>query len=264
MKQLILIQNDYSGAGKSTLSACLHRYLENVRIRHHRFTISESGESEDGTPCLESSDLRLKEFIGQLDRCDLVIGEIATGAADAFHNFYSRHEMENVLSEMGFHLTVALPVTSDRESFAGVVEAAEVYSDSAMYLIVHTPTGSSYDEDEHFWERSRAARVMDMFEAVDLKMPACQESLEFRLKVSHADLVEVLRQTEELQQETREEITKWMRGVTNQLNHVRTYLFGDTFRPAIRIPQHTASPARRTRKAKSTAAAAPATPAAAA
>jgi hypothetical protein len=252
MKQLILIQNDYSGAGKSTLSECLHQYLEKVRIPHHRFTISENGDSDNNTPCLESSDLRLKDFIGHLDHCDLVIGEISTGAAEAFHTFYSHHELENILSELGYHLTVALPVTSDRESFAGVIEAAEVYSDSAMYLIVHTPTGSSYDEDAHFWERSRAARVMDMFEAVDMKMPACHEGLEFKLKLAHTDLVDMLCHPEKMQDEMREEMTKWMRGVTNHLNHVRTYLFGDTFRPAIHIaPQPTT--ARRARKPKNAA-----------
>jgi len=255
MKQLILIQNDYSGAGKSTLSECLHQYLEKVRIPHHRFTVCENADSENGTPCMESADLRLKDFIGHLDQCDLVIGEIATGAADAFHNFYSHHELENVLSEMGYHLTVALPVTSDRESFSGVIEAAEVYSDSAMYLIVHTPTGSSYDEDEHFWERSRAARVMDMFEAVDIKMPACHEGLEFKLKVAHVDLVDALCHSDRVQSETQDEITKWMRGVTTQLNNVRTYLFGDTFRPAIHIAP-APTQARRTRKPKAVAPAA--------
>jgi hypothetical protein len=249
MKRLILIQNDYSGAGKSTLAECLHHYLENLRVPHHRLTLSDQGESVEGVPCLETTDLRLQTFIRQLDQSDLVLVEMGNGAADAFQSFYHRHELENVLAELGFDLTVVIPVTSDRESFSGVTEAAEVYSDSAQYLIVHTPTGSSYDEDEHFWERSRAARVMDMFEAVDLKMPACHESLDFKLKHRHTDLPEALTQRETLQEDLRDDLSKWMRSVTGHLNNVRTYLFGDAFRPAIRIaPTPTAT--RRPRKPK--------------
>lgn len=252
MKRLILIQNEYSGAGKSTLAECLHHYLENLRVPHHRFIMSDQGESVEGVPCVESADLRLQDFIKQLDMGELVIAEIANDAVDAFQNFYRRHELDNLLPELGFDLTVAVPITSDRESFAGVTEAAEVYSDSAQYLVVHTPTGSSYDEDEHFWERSRAARVMDMFEAVDLKMPACHESLDFKLKLAHTDLPEALAHRDTLPEDMREEMTKWLRSVTGHLNNVRTYLFGDAFRPAIRIAP-TPAPARRTRKPKATA-----------
>lgn len=255
MKRLILIQNDYSGAGKTTLAECMHQYLENLRVPHHRLTMSDQGESAAGVPCVEASTLRLQEFIRHLDQSDLVVVEIANGSWEAFQNFYHRHELENLLPEIGFDLTVVIPVTSDRESFGGVTEAAEIYSDSAQYLIVHTPTGSSYDEDEHFWERSRAARVMDMFEAADLKMPACHEALDFKLKLSHADLSDALAQRAMLPEDLREEMNKWMRSVTNQLNNLRTYLFGDAFRPAVRIAP-TPAPARRTRKVKATAAAA--------
>src|SRR5580698_9366212 len=128
MKRLILIQNDYSGAGKSTLAECLHLYLGNLRVPHHRFTLSDQAEGTDDMPCLETSDLRLQALISHLDQSDLVLMEITNGATEAFHNFYHKHELENVLPELGFDVTVALPVTSDRESFAGVTEAAEIYS----------------------------------------------------------------------------------------------------------------------------------------
>jgi hypothetical protein len=251
MKRLILIQNDYSGAGKTTLAECLHLYLGNLRVPHHRLMMSDQGENAAGVPCLETADLRPQGLIRHLDMSDLVIMEIANEAGDAFHSFYRRHELENVLPELGFDLTVVIPVTSDRESFGGVTDAAEVYSDSAQYLVVHTPTGSSYDEDEHFWERSRAARVMDMFEAVDLKMPACHEGLDFKLKLSHSDLPEALAQREGLQEEVRDELAKWMRSVTGHLHNVRTYLFGDAFRPAIRIAPTPTT--RRSRKPKAVA-----------
>jgi hypothetical protein len=82
-------------------------------------------------------------------------------------------------------LSVVLPVTADRESFDSVTEAAEVFSDNAEYLIAHLVT-SCYDEDDKVWDTSYAARVMDMFEAVELHIPEITFQLE--LSTEHMSL----------------------------------------------------------------------------
>jgi len=75
----------------------------------------------------------------------MVILEIANGASDAFHSFYlpASRTWKILLPELGFDSHGRhLPVTSDRESFGWSDRGlAEVISDSAQYLIVHTPTG---------------------------------------------------------------------------------------------------------------------------
>ena len=248
MKRLILIQNDFPGAGKTTLAECLHHYLQNYRVSHHRTAIVEASDPRRQVSQLEAGSMKLPHLITELDRSDLVIAEVETGFGEFFGNFYKRHELDLLLPELGFELSVLIPVTSDRESFDGVTFAAETYSDSAQYLVVHTPTSSFYDEDERAWDRSYAARIMDMFEAADLDMPACPESLEVKLCHHHTELPEAVNR-EIVDTALRDEMTKWFRRVASQLDTARTYVFGDTFRPAIAITPPPAAK-RRGRPAK--------------
>ena len=173
-------------------------------------------------------------------------GDYAFDLGEFFATFYKRNELDNLLPELGFELAVLVPVTSDRESFDGVTEAAETYSDSAHYLIVHTPTGSCYDDDERAWERSYAARVMDMFEAADLDMPATPETLDLKLKLSHRELPEAMAEPA-VDPEMHQEISKWFRRVASQFESARNYIFGDAFRPTIVL----APEPKRRRRAKS-------------
>ena len=243
MKRLILIQNDFSGAGKTTLSQCLHHFLQSYRVEHHRVAIVESADQSQPVTQLEIGTLRRQAFVAELDRSDLVIMEVESGLGEFFASFYKRNELDNLLPELGFELAVLVPVTSDRESFDGVTEAAETFSDSAQFLVVHTPTGSCYDDDERAWERSYAARVMDMFEAADLDMRATPETLELKLKLSHRELPHAMGE-QSADPEMHQEISKWFRRVASQIETARNYIFGDAFRPTIAIAPE---PKRRSR-----------------
>ena len=249
MKRLILIQNDYSGAGKSTLGQCLHHYLQSFRAPHHRFAIVETADPSLSISQIDAVGLRRADFIAELDRSDLTIMEVDSGLAELFATFYKKHDLEHLLPELGVELTLAIPVTSDRESFDGVTAAAETFSDSAQYLIVHTPTSSVYDDDETCWERSYPARVMDMFEAADLHMPPCSESLELRLKLTHTTLLEAMKDSAP-DPALHEEISIWFRRVGVHLDTACKYIFGDAFRPAIIVKHEAPAKQRRTRKAK--------------
>ena len=250
MKRLILIQNDYAGAGKSTLALSLHHDLEAHRAPHHHLILAENPDSAWGRDCIEPDGLRLSELISHLDQSDLVIMEVDTGLADLFYKFYERNELDVLLPEMGFEMMVMLPVTGEVESFEGVTIAAEMYSDGAQYLIAHTPTSSFYDDDIRHWEHSYAARVMDMFEAVDLEMPAAPDSLEFQLKVRHCELPEAM-VTSTADPVLCAELAKWSRTMISQLDSVKSYLFGDAFRAEIMVAPIVKKRKERTSKSKS-------------
>jgi hypothetical protein len=234
MKRLILIQNDYAGAGKTTLAQCFEQYLNLHRVAHHSVVVAETVVTDSSRPQLDGNDLGVPEFLTQLDQSDLVIMEIETGMTEAFQRFFEKCQLDAVLAEVGYDLTVAIPVTGEEESFDGVIIASEVYADAAQYLIVHTPTGSSYDRESRLWERSHAARVMDMFEAVDMMMPPAADSLEFQLKVRHAELHEVIH-TDSSDATLHAELTKWLRKIDVQLDVVKKYAFGDAFRPEVHV-----------------------------
>jgi hypothetical protein len=234
MKRLILIQNDYAGAGKTTLAQCFDHYLNMHRVAHHNAVLTEASDATRTRSQIDADELKLPVFIGLLDKSDLLIFEIETGMTDLFYSFYEKYELANILPELGWDVTVVAPVTSEDESFDSVSTAAEVFSDCAQYFVVHTPTSSFYDDESIAWERSHAARVMDMFEAVDMNMPPAPPSLEYQLKIRHVELHEAIEVTD-ADPALHTEVAKWFRKVTAQLDTAKKYLFGDAFRPEILV-----------------------------
>lgn len=234
MKRLILIQNDFAGAGKTTLAQCFESYLNTHRVPHHSMVLTETVSAASSRMQIDAEELCLPNFIENLEESDLVILEVETVMTDAFQRFFEKQQLDAVLAELGYEVTVAIPVTGEEESFDGVMQAAELYADTAQYLVVHSPTGSAYDGESSLWERSRAARVMDMFEAVDMMMPPSPDSLEFQLKVRHVELHEIIH-TDEDDLVLHAEVSKWLRKVSAQLDAVKKYAFGDAFRPEVHV-----------------------------
>jgi hypothetical protein len=245
MKKLILIQNDYPGTGKSTLALCFHRYLQQYGVPHQVLSLTEEDiPAHAGSKTLDVSSLTPREFLASIDASPLTILDVSTGLGEFFNKFYQGSEMEQILQEAGVAVSVVLPVTADRESFDSVIEAAEVFSDNAEYLIAHLVT-SCYDEDDKVWDTSYAARVMDMFEAVELHIPEITFHLE--LSSEHMSLDNAL-QERDAEERLGKEYTKWHRRVMGQVDSARQYLFGDAFRPT--MAPKPAKPVRKPRASK--------------
>ncbi|MBL9130896.1 MAG: hypothetical protein JNG86_06845 [Verrucomicrobiaceae bacterium] len=242
MKKLIIIQNDYPGTGKSTLSLCLQRYLGEYGVDHRLLSLAEENvPTSPGSVRLDADSLTPRMFLAHVDAAPITVLEVATGLGEYFNQFFQSSELDTILYEAGVAITVVLPVTADRESFDSVTQAAEVFSDNAEYLIAHLVT-SSYDEDDKVWDTSYAARVMDMFEAVELHIPEITFHLE--LSLARMDLDGAL-QASDAEERLGKEYTKWHRRVMGQVDSARQYLFGDAFRPTI-MPKP-AKPARKSR-----------------
>lgn len=245
MKKLILIQNDYPGTGKSTLALCFQRYLEQYGVGHQLLSLTEEGVATTaGASVLDVGSLTPREFFDRVNGEDLTILEIGTGLGEYFNKFYQSSEMDQILSEAGIAVSVVLPVTADRESFDSVTDAAEVYSDNAEYLIAHLVT-SCYDEDDKVWDTSYAARVMDMFEAVELHIP----EITFHAELGEERMtLDAALQLEDAEERLGKEYSKWHRRVMGQVDSARQYLFGEAFRPTV-VPKQ-AKPAARKSKSK--------------
>ncbi|WP_395748566.1 hypothetical protein [Prosthecobacter sp.] len=230
MKKLILIQNDYPGTGKSTLALCFHRYLQQYGVSHQRLSLTEEDtQTQEGITNLDASSLTPRTFLDHIDASPLTILDVSTGLGEYFNKFYQGCEMDMTLQAAGVAVSVVLPVTADRESFDSVTDAAEVYSDNAEYLIAHLVT-SCYDEDDKVWDTSYAARVMDMFEAVELHIP--EINFQAELSTEHMSLDTAL-QIEDAEERLGKEFSKWQRRVMGQVDSARQYLFGDAFRPTM-------------------------------
>ena len=232
MKKLILIQNDYSGAGKTTLSRCVGRYLKQHKAPHQTLVLSENEDDAAGAQAwVDPSGLSVRDLVGHLDAAPITILEVSTGLGDLFCKFYSAHELQELLHELGVDLTVVVPVSSETDSHESVIQAAETFSDGAQYVIAHLIT-SSYEDDDHLWDRSYAARVMDMFEAVELHIPELGFQVEHVLRAEHNDLAGALL-NENPDEAYGKDFTKWYGRVESQIDSARQYLFGDDFKPIL-------------------------------
>lgn len=229
MKKLILIQNDYPSTGKSTLAHCCSRYLSMHGVSHQLIHLVDDASDDTSGLRLDAGSFKTETLLDLLDSSPITLLEVETGMGDFFEKFYQNQQLDLVLREASVSLSVVLPVSSDADSFDSVIEAAEVFSDNAEYTIAHLVT-SSYEDDDRAWDSSYAARVMDMFEAVELYIPEIGMNLETELRAHHASLDDALLDPM-ADEHYGKDFTKWMDRVLAQLEGARRYLFGEAFRP---------------------------------
>jgi hypothetical protein len=244
MKKLILLQNDFAGSGKSTIVRLMRRYLNQHHVEHQFIVLDEEETSiESDAEYFNPYQGGAKALVAALDRSPITFAEIASGMGEIWMKNYEQHEFYNLMHEMGVDVTVVLPVTSDAESFDAVTEAAEVYSDNVQYLIAHSTT-SAYEENNRDWDRSYAARVMDMFEAVELRFPSAANEMENNFRLKHTNLPASLLEVG-AEESYGKEYVKWLRRSMGQIETARQYLFGDAFRA---LADHSDEPVKRNRR----------------
>jgi len=229
MKKLILIQNDYPSTGKSTLAQCCARYLKEYGAAHQILRLLEDAGTDNTGRVFDGSTLTAETLLRRLDVSPITILEVATGMGEFFEKLYQDAQLETRLPLANVSLSVVLPVTCEHDSFDSVIQASEVYSDHAEYTIAHLIT-SSYEDDDKVWDTSYAARVMDMYDAVELYIPEIGMHLEIELRGRHASLEHALLDPQ-ADEHFGKDFTKWMSRVMGQLDSARQYLFGDAFHP---------------------------------
>jgi hypothetical protein len=242
MKRLILIQNDFAGSGKTTLMRALQRYLDRHQAPHLALCLTEvEGNDEDGVHRLPVDALYQNGLAPYLQAVDLVLLEVESGLAEAVSEYFDHSNVLASLGQDGLEILIAMPVTSDEESFDGVLAAARTYGDQVQYAVFHMATGSEYDEDEAVWENSKAARMMDLLDGVDVIVPAPSSELEAEIHTIDLDLSDALAH-EWTQMPLQALLQNWLVKLSAQLDPARRLLFGDAFRAVIavndRLPAH--------------------------
>jgi len=191
MKRLIMIQGDVAGTGKPTLTRCLAHDLSNHGVAHQMAQLADEKIPLSDMVHFDTETLTPRTLLSFVDQSPLGIIGIESGHGEFFGHFYQGHDTENILAETDCQLSVLIPVGSEPGTDESVVRAAQVCSDSAGHTIARTAT-STYDVVSDVWDHSYAARVMDMFEAVDLQLPEIGFQLEMELRAQHMDLASAM------------------------------------------------------------------------
>jgi hypothetical protein len=206
MNKLILLPSDVPATGKSTFARCLSRYLDQCGVAHHSLAMN-------GTALASLQPQHLRQWF---ESATVVILDLATGSAAAFARHFVASGWAGQLVGSDISLTVAVPVNGDPDSFEPVLEAVEAYADNAEYVIVHVG-----NDDENAWERSYAARVMEMFGAVEIDLPQAGAELMTELRARRLSLA---------QGPVFPLLSKWLQPALAQIDSARRVLFGEALR----------------------------------
>lgn len=248
MGRLVIIQNDYPSTGKSTLALCLHRYLQKHGISHQMLTLGgvATRRFDPNQPCdqadqaaarapiklltathLEANNLCYKSLLACVTAMPLTILDIDTGTGSFFNHFYEKNNLSQRFHEAAVSVCVVLPVTANHQSFGSVTDVVEIFSDNANYLIAHLVKKGHNDGA---WSTSYAARLMDMFEAIEFNIPEITFHMELRSERMSLD-----KALQHSGAETRLgiEYVEWKCCVMEQIDIAGQYLFGDAFRPRL-------------------------------
>jgi len=228
MNKLILLPSDVPATGKSTLARCLSRYLDLHDVPHRCLAVGEDTASDQD---IEFTHLQPQRLLSLFDTASVVILDLATGCASPFARRFEAGDWAGLIAQHDISLTVVLPVTAEPDSFEPVLEAVETYADGAEYVVAHLLSGC-YDSEDRDWDRSYAARVMDMFETTELYVPEAGASLEAELHMLHLNLADAVATHSE-----EPLLANWLQNVLAQVDGVRRPLFGDALQPtSIRRP----------------------------
>ena len=171
MKKLILIANDLDASGNTTTSYVLSEYLKRKGVPNMVITTDASRESDTAErPLLDLNDgVTASDFIRVLDRWGTVILDLhSDGGASLLGEIFQEEEIGDVLNEIEAELTIVIPANDEREGYEKMVEIAEVFSDDADYIVVHTPMPAEIDAA---YEHSEASKALDYLGAVEIEMP---------------------------------------------------------------------------------------------
>ena len=230
MKKLLVVLNDLEGSGKSTVARTLSHYLKENDVPH-KLIISDEGDAEAG---LEGEfwdiedEIEMSHLIRVLDRHEVVIVDVASGAARNWGDFCESEELENVLAEMDVEMTLIIPEHLSERCHEEIIDLAEIFSDQADYVIAHLPLEARGSREEK-WKGGAAAKAMNYLGALEISVPAINADLATALESSEKSLPEALCDMESLPRFLEVQVSEWQEQAVLACERAGDYLIPERF-----------------------------------
>ncbi len=228
MKKLIAVINDLEESGKSTFSHSFQHLLNKQGIRHLFITTDPKDVDDNFTGDYWDFDepLEVSQLIMAIDRNDVVLLDVNSGAARTWADFFIDNELETVLSEIDASMTLVIPCHNSELCHSELVELAELFSDSADYVIPHFPLPSGGTHRP--WTGSYAAKVTDFLGALHFDMPEINKELTTVLDTHGLSLSQSLCQLDQLPRFVEVATMQWLEQIAKAIDSTGEYVLPES------------------------------------
>lgn len=223
MKKLIVIANDLERSGKSTLARAIAHHLVQEEVDHLLISSDENdlddefpGEFWDLDEQIEASQL-----VEAVNKHEAVILEIRTGAARNWADFCESEEVDNLLAELDAEMTLVIPDTGSERCNEEIADLAELFSDSADYVIARL---GDENHREIEWKKSEGEKAVRHLGCVGIALPGVHGDLQTALDSANATLPSVLNQPADLPRFAEVQLCQWLEEFSGALAKAGEYL----------------------------------------
>jgi len=225
MKKLIVIVNDLEGSGKSTFARSFQHLLTNQGVKHMFITTDEQDMDDNFSGDYWDFDeqLEISQLIMAMDRNEVVLLDVRSGYARVWEEFFEKNEVDTVLSEIDASMTLVIPCHDSERCHNELVELAELFSDSADYVIPHFPIAAGGTKEQG-WKGSYAAKVTEYLGALHFKMPELSNELATALEAHELTLSQALTQLDQLPRFLEVAAMQWVEQMSKAINGTGEYV----------------------------------------
>jgi hypothetical protein len=258
MKKLIVIVNDLEGSGKSTFARSFQHLLTNQGVKHMFITTDEQDMDDNFSGDYWDFDeqLEISQLIMAMDRNEVVLLDVRSGYARVWEEFFEKNEVDTVLSEIDASMTLVIPCHDSERCHNELVELAELFSDSADYVVPHFPCLEGGNK-EQAWKGSYAAKVTEYLGAMHFEMPQLSNELATALEAHDLSLSQALAQLDQLPRFLEVAAMQWLEQISTAINGTGDYVLpkkkpAKTRKPKAKATKtkKVAKPAKNRRKVK--------------
>jgi hypothetical protein len=222
MKKLIVVANDLERSGKSCLARAVVHHLKELEARVRLVTSNEMEVTDefDGDFWDLEDQFEVSSLIAALDRHDAVVLDLHSGAARNWGEFCESEDLENLLVELEAEMTLLIPNNQSERCNEEIVDLAEIFSDSADYVIAHLPGGDRSVK----WKASAAEKAIRYLGATEVRIPEMGDDLKTAIENTDADFAQALNDPSNLPRFAEVQVSQWLEKVSGVLAEASDYL----------------------------------------
>lgn len=229
MKKLIVVINDLESSGKTVLARSLSHFFTEREIRHKLIATDEK-DIDNNPDCFYwdlDDELDISTLIHDLDKHEIVILDVFSGAARNWAEFCEVEDLDTLLAEMDVEMTIVIPEHPAERCHEEIIDLIEVISDRADYVIAHCPLQPKGSAEEPWGKRNPAFKAATSLGAMEVTVPPISEDFQTALESAGLDLAAALIDPQDLPRFVEVPVSLWLEEMDSAFEAAQPYLLPD-------------------------------------